>query len=430
MGKSSWFEHYVVAKKYYDLNGHLVMSTNYMLDGLSIGRWVSNQRHRIKVGSLDSYQVELLEDIGINLPHKDLFWEEKYKLLKDYYDKYGDLHINYDFIIKGFRLGHYLYKQTKLYNSGKLSIERMRQLEKIGLITDYDEYRFEIGYSKAAEYYKKFNHLLVPSIYDTEDSFALGNWIICQRKKYIKGTLDDDRLNRLLEIGFIPDVLEKNRLVAEREKKVYDLFKSYGFKIRSNDIISRYPIDIVKKIIEYMLKNDIDIIDDNKNLNPMFYVTSCEELKEKYNVNIISKSLSKKRNKKRVLWTDYFRMQIEYVNKNGEEVPEDYEVDGIKLGEWVAYNKKKSVKKKKIEIIGLGTITSYNDLLWNKKYKVLIKYYNQYGNLDVSNDCVFEGVHLKKFIDSQIVGYKKGKLSEDRYLKLKKINLFKNIKKK
>ena len=179
-----------------------------------------------------------------------------------------------------------------------------------------------------------------------------------------------------------------------------------------------------------MLKNNIDIIDDNKNLNTMFYVTSYEELKEKYNINIISKPLSKKRNKKRALWTDYFRMQIEYVNKNGEEVPEDYEVDGIKLGEWVAYNKKKSLKQKKIEIIGLGTITSYNDLLWNKKYKVLIKYYNQYGNLDVSNDCVFEGVHLKKFIDSQIDGYKKGKLSEDRYLKLKKINLFKNIKKK
>ncbi len=28
-------------------------------------------------------------------------------------------------------------------------------------------------------------------------------------KKTIEGTLDDDRLNRLLEIGFIPDVLEK-----------------------------------------------------------------------------------------------------------------------------------------------------------------------------------------------------------------------------
>ena len=71
-------------------------------------------------------------------------------------------------------------------------------------------------------------------------------------------------------------------------------------------------------------------------------------LKEKYNINIISKPLSKKKNKKRALWTDYFRMQIEYVNKNGEEVPEDYEVNGIKLGEWVAYNKKKSVKNKKI----------------------------------------------------------------------------------
>ena len=78
MSRSSWFEYYVVAKKYYNLNGHLVMSSNYMLDGLSIGKWVSNQRYRIKAGSLDSYKVELLEDIGINLSCKNSFWEEKY----------------------------------------------------------------------------------------------------------------------------------------------------------------------------------------------------------------------------------------------------------------------------------------------------------------------------------------------------------------
>ena len=75
--KENWQELYVLATKYYQENGHLLVPRNYKEDGKSLGTWVESQRRRHHLKRLTLEQIESLKAIGI-------IWEPR-KNLADIY---------------------------------------------------------------------------------------------------------------------------------------------------------------------------------------------------------------------------------------------------------------------------------------------------------------------------------------------------------
>ena len=67
-------------------------------------------------------------------------WLEKYKFIKEYYDKNGDLFFpkNYTIEVNGkiINLKEWLNAQKNLYKNGKLSIEKAKLLEEIGITSN------------------------------------------------------------------------------------------------------------------------------------------------------------------------------------------------------------------------------------------------------------------------------------------------------
>lgn len=92
-------------------------------------------------------------------------------------------------------------------------------------------------------------------------------------------------------------------------------------------------------------------------------------------------------------WEKKFRLAEDYYNEHGDLfVPQDYVVDGVKLGSWLqtqrrAYKQPDKYKPltddqiTRLEAIGISWDT-YKDL-YKKHLKILTDYYNKHGHLDV-----------------------------------------------
>ena len=178
-------------------------------DGYTLGTWVNNQRVIYKKGKLTDERIRRLEELGIVWDPTEAAWEEGYAHLADYKAN-NDSHVPNSYKTEdGFKLGNWVNKQRATYKKGKLTDERIRRLEEVGIVWDTLEAAWEEGYAHLADY-KANNDGHVPSKYKTEDGFNLGGWVDTQRQVYkgARGELTKERIRRLEEVGIVWNKLE------------------------------------------------------------------------------------------------------------------------------------------------------------------------------------------------------------------------------
>ena len=218
----SWEEKYALLKQYYAEHGDLKIPANYVVEGVWLARWLSEQKARLngkstgrsgKKKTLTEEQAKRLMSLGVqkNVLNNDVLWQEQYVCAKEFFEKNGHLNIPKNYVSEsGKSVGRWLAIQRKYKNDGELSEERIALLDEIGMIWFYGD-KWEKGFGYAETYFKKHGNLLVKSDYVTEDGYLLGKWIVNQRSAY-KGTaskkLTDEQKKRLDDIGFVVDVNE------------------------------------------------------------------------------------------------------------------------------------------------------------------------------------------------------------------------------
>jgi hypothetical protein len=77
---------YNIAKKYYETYGNLLIPTEFIIDGVDIGRWIKSLRNSRNCSNgitLTEERIKLLDDIGMIWRYYDYQWYSKYYLLKD-----------------------------------------------------------------------------------------------------------------------------------------------------------------------------------------------------------------------------------------------------------------------------------------------------------------------------------------------------------
>lgn len=226
-------EYMAAAKKYFEQHGDLLIPSNYVDNGLEVGRWIINLRkhyHSVPIDVLENNPQETnkyiknsrlsIENI-IALNDMGMLWKEvstrnwnyKYELAKAYYQEYGDLHIPSNYIAKDenkSHLGEWIRYNRQLYSNGRLSKERITKLNGIGMIWDVYETLWDEKYLIAKAYYKEFGNLKVSQNLNYHEC-NLGAWIDWQRqarKGNVRNALSDRRIKLLDEIDMIWNVPE------------------------------------------------------------------------------------------------------------------------------------------------------------------------------------------------------------------------------
>ena len=141
MKDGKWLKKYNLAKEYYLEHGNLKIPFRYssLKDGIiiNLGTWVMAQRQGYLKGTLSKERIDLLNEIGMAWKINNTYsWEYMYNLAKDYYLENNKLFsTTYKINIndKNVLLGVWLRNQIKFYNEGKLSIEKIKLLENIGV---------------------------------------------------------------------------------------------------------------------------------------------------------------------------------------------------------------------------------------------------------------------------------------------------------
>ena len=204
---ATWDMYYASAKQYYKQNGNLEVPARYITEeGYALGSWLNNQKAIRKgtiVGKLTEDQIQKLDDIGMIWDSLDYFWEQNFKLAKEYYLTYGSLDIPTNYKSKdGKHLGNWILRQRQLYKSNSLTDEQIKKLDSIGMDwMDRVDRIWENGFIEAKNYSEEYGNLSVPKNYRSNTDFSLGIWIQRQRSLYKNNKISENRTKRLTDIG-------------------------------------------------------------------------------------------------------------------------------------------------------------------------------------------------------------------------------------
>ena len=204
---SSWDHYFSEASIYYAEHGNLNIPKRYTTPaGLSLGEWLTTQR-RVRAGqipgNLTEQQIARLDSIGMKWGNRnDAAWEHGLEEARKFREQFGNLQVPAKYKTKNdYPLGKWINNARKRRNDGKLTEERIRQLDQLGMTWSVFDAKWEQGYALAMSYAAEHGNLNVPVNYTTEEGEKLGAWILNQRAAYTKEMLSQDQIGRLEEIG-------------------------------------------------------------------------------------------------------------------------------------------------------------------------------------------------------------------------------------
>lgn len=183
--------------------------------------WIRGIKRDYESGILSEEKIDALKEINFdfNKNYISFDWTDYYETLVQYIQSNKDTNINSirrDVVYCELKLGEWLHRQRNDYAQGTMEEDKINLLEEIGIIWNLVENSFYSNLEKLKSFIK--DHKRYPK--RTEES-SLGQFMSDMRKAMKKGTLSENRINALNEIGFIWDKLE-----YEWQRK-YDLCKEY-----------------------------------------------------------------------------------------------------------------------------------------------------------------------------------------------------------
>jgi superfamily II DNA or RNA helicase len=303
---------------YVERQGDARVPVSYRVSGFRLGEWVNTQRDKHSKGTLDQNYCARLEAVpGWVWNPLDAQWEEGFRRLQAYVEACGDARVPSSHKADGYNLGGWVSIQRGRYAKGTLDPDRRDRLEVLPAwtwtATDHDG-AWEEGLRRLQEYIEHHGDSLVPSSY-VVDGYKLGSWVIVQRHKRAKGTLDGQRERRLDALsGWFWDAR-----AAEWEKG-FRLLRDYVDHHGDALVPQNYTVD------GYRLGTWV---------NTQRVFRSTERLDQERERRLEAQ-LGWTWDSRQARWEKGFRYLEVYVQQNGHaRVPQSYGVDGFRLGNWV-----------------------------------------------------------------------------------------------
>ncbi len=184
-------------KEYLSANGNRLPPRSYRTgDGFYLGAWVRNQRELREF--LSEERTKSLESLsGWSWSVRKSDWSERFRLLSEIAAATGSASLKSDFTTKnGVRLGAWAGNNRS--RRALLTAEQVRLLESLpGWTWDPRQTLWESGFRQLCEYVRQCGTAAVTHSYRTQDGFRLGYWVLTQRQRQRKRTLDHNHKKRL-----------------------------------------------------------------------------------------------------------------------------------------------------------------------------------------------------------------------------------------
>lgn len=144
--EDSWERRFRLAEQYYNEHGNLDMAPDYVVEGIWLGRWLSeqisclnNRKSGKKEKTLTEEQIAKLATLGIRhgAGRRDRSWNDQYEEVRTFYQENGHLSIPKRYVGKsGRNIGIWLQRQRTNRKQGRLRDEQVALLDAIGMKWD------------------------------------------------------------------------------------------------------------------------------------------------------------------------------------------------------------------------------------------------------------------------------------------------------
>jgi hypothetical protein len=170
-------------------------------DDPALGAWVSRQRHERRRGTLRPERVKRLQSLRFEwapVESKALGWKKTWETMFAALKR--SLKGRDHAVIRDRALVRWIGEQRRLHQKGRLSPDRRRRLEGVGLSWTSREQKWEAKFEELASWRRIHGSCDVPMA--AEKGGALARWVSAQRADFKSGRLARSRISRLEALGF------------------------------------------------------------------------------------------------------------------------------------------------------------------------------------------------------------------------------------
>jgi superfamily II DNA or RNA helicase len=355
----TWLFWFGLLETYTNAHGHCRVPQRHKTeDGWRLGLWVSNQRAR--EGILSVEQKARLDALGFVWNPRDEAWEEGFKHLQAFVKDNGHCKLFRDYTSPhGYPTGQWVSVQR--INKKTLSNERKTRLDALGFVWNVLDSQWEDGFEHLQAFIKDNGNSNVPLKYNSSDGFNLGFWVSNQRALREKEKLSDERKARLDALGFVWDALASQW--EEGFEHLQAFIKDNGHcripgKYKSSD---GYPLGQWVNGQRSRMKS-----------------ISARRKSRLEGVGFLWDGFT-------IIWEEGFVHLQAFVRDNGHcRVPSAYNSpDGYRVGQWV--NTQRTMQKKlsaerKARLDALGFIWDAREIRWEDGFERLNEFKRKSGD--------------------------------------------------
>lgn len=324
-------------------------------------------------------------------------WEVLCQAAADAAVKEGTLELPRSYTIhSGVPVGKWLELQRQVQagqRPGRLTAEQAAKLEKLGIRWNHRlEAAWEKGFASAQKYRTEHGDLLVPVRYRDKNDFALGEWIVYNRQRYLGGNLTQNRIERLEAIGMVwstsNDLWEQNYAAATQ------------YYLEHGDL--EVPI-------KYETSSGFGL---GVWLGAQRAAHKAGELPQEQveRLDALGMDWTNRNDRK---WMSLYDVATAYYHEHGNlNVPSEYVTpDGVLLGKWVARQRyaylnpdrssARVTPERKALLDKLGMVWEKYDP-WQERYDLALAYKTEHGDLEIPSVYKTEdGVWLGSWVSRQ-----------------------------
>lgn len=324
-------------------------------------------------------------------------WEVLCQAAADAAAKEGTLELPRSYTIhSGVPVGKWLELQRQVQAGqcpGRLTAEQAAKLEKLGIRWNHRlEAAWEKGFASAQKYRTEHGDLLVPVRYRDKNDFALGEWIVYNRQRYLGGNLTQNRIERLEAIGMVwstsNDLWEQNYAAATQ------------YYLEHGDL--EVPI-------KYETPSGFGL---GVWLGAQRAAHKAGELPQEQveRLDALGMDWTNRNDRK---WMSLYDVAAAYYHEHGNlNVPSEYVTpDGVLLGKWVARQRyaylnpdrssARVTPERKALLDKLGMVWEKYDP-WQERYDLALAYKTEHGDLEIPSVYKTEdGVWLGSWVSRQ-----------------------------
>lgn len=324
-------------------------------------------------------------------------WEVLCQAAADAAAKEGTLELSRSYTIhSGVPVGKWLELQRQVQagqRPGRLTAEQAAKLEKLGIRWNHRlEAAWEKGFASAQKYRTEHGDLLVPVRYRDKNDFALGEWIVYNRQRYLGGNLTQNRIERLEAIGMVwstsNDLWEQNYAAATQ------------YYLEHGDL--EVPI-------KYETPSGFGL---GVWLGAQRAAHKAGELPQEQveRLDALGMDWTNRNDRK---WMSLYDVAAAYYHEHGNlNVPSEYVTpDGVLLGKWVARQRyaylnpdrssARVTPERKALLDKLGMVWEKYDP-WQERYDLALAYKTEHGDLEIPSVYkTADGVWLGSWVSRQ-----------------------------